>query len=93
VLDSITDGLAVLDKNWLYTYFSEKGARIYRHRAGSLVHPGGDATFPLADHACAVIATMVYDGGAALRRGYKRVASKPSISGICTSMRMRSKPP
>jgi PAS domain S-box-containing protein len=28
VLSSITDGLAVLDKNWRYTYFSEQGARI-----------------------------------------------------------------
>jgi PAS domain S-box-containing protein len=28
VLNSITDGLAVLDKNWHFTYFSEQGARI-----------------------------------------------------------------
>lgn len=28
VLDSITDGLALLDRNWHYTYFSETGARM-----------------------------------------------------------------
>ena len=28
VLNSITDGLAVLDKNWCYTYINQQGARI-----------------------------------------------------------------
>jgi PAS domain S-box-containing protein len=37
VLSSITDGLAVLDKNWRYTYFSEQGARIIGMRPEQLL--------------------------------------------------------
>jgi PAS domain S-box-containing protein len=37
VLNSITDGLAVLDKNWRYTYFSEQGARILGMRREQLL--------------------------------------------------------
>jgi PAS domain S-box-containing protein len=37
VLNSITGGLAVLDKNWRYTYFSEQGARILGMRPEQLL--------------------------------------------------------
>jgi len=37
VLDSITDGLAVLDKNWRYTYINEQGARMLGLSAESLI--------------------------------------------------------
>jgi PAS domain S-box-containing protein len=37
VLSSITDGLAVLDKNWKYTYFSEQAARIIGMRPEELL--------------------------------------------------------
>ena len=37
VLGSITDGLAVLDKEWRYTYFSEQGARIVGMNAADLL--------------------------------------------------------
>jgi PAS domain-containing protein len=37
VLNSITDGLAVLDKNWRYTYLSEQGARIIGMRREQLL--------------------------------------------------------
>ncbi len=37
VLDSITDGLAMLDRHWHYTYFSETGARMLGVRAEDLI--------------------------------------------------------
>jgi PAS domain S-box-containing protein len=37
VLDSITDGLAVLDRDWRYTYFNESGARMVGLRPEDIV--------------------------------------------------------
>jgi PAS domain S-box-containing protein len=37
VLNSISDGLAVLDRNWRYTYFNEQGARILGLRREDLI--------------------------------------------------------
>jgi PAS domain S-box-containing protein len=37
VLESITDGLAVTDRNWIYTYFSEQGGRILNLRPQDLI--------------------------------------------------------
>jgi len=36
-LDSITDGLLVLDRNWRYTYFSETGAKMIGMRCEDLI--------------------------------------------------------
>ena len=48
VLNSITDGLAVLDKNWRYTYFSEQGARIIGMRREQLL---GECVWEMFPHA------------------------------------------
>ena len=48
VLRSITDGLAVLDKNWRYTYFSEQGAQIIGMRPEQLL---GGCIWELFPHA------------------------------------------
>jgi len=48
VLSSITDGLAVLDKNWRYTYFSEQGARIIGVRREQLL---GECVWEMFPHA------------------------------------------
>jgi PAS domain S-box-containing protein len=48
VLSSITDGLAVLDKNWRYTYFSEQGARILGMRREQLL---GGCVWEMFPHA------------------------------------------
>ena len=48
VLDSITDGLLVLDKNWRYTYFSEHGARMIGMRTEDLI---GGCVWDLFPHA------------------------------------------
>ena len=48
VLNSITDGLAVLDKNWRYTYFSEQGAQIVGMRPAQLL---GGCIWELFPHA------------------------------------------
>jgi PAS domain S-box-containing protein len=37
VLDSITDGLCVLDKDWRYTYFNESGARLVGKRPADII--------------------------------------------------------
>jgi PAS domain S-box-containing protein len=37
VIDSITDGLLVLDSNWRYTYFSEQGARLIGMRPEQII--------------------------------------------------------
>jgi PAS domain S-box-containing protein len=37
ILDSITDGLAVMDRDWRYTYFSETGARILGVRREDMI--------------------------------------------------------
>jgi PAS domain S-box-containing protein len=49
VLASITDGLAVLDKNWRYTYFSEQAARIIGMRADELLGRCVWDLFPAAE--------------------------------------------
>ncbi len=46
VLRSITDGLAVLDKNWRYTYFSKQGAQIIGMRPEQLLGRLHLGTFP-----------------------------------------------
>jgi PAS domain S-box-containing protein len=48
VLNSITDGLAVLDRNWRYTYFSEQGARIIGMRREQLL---GECVWEMFPHA------------------------------------------
>jgi PAS domain S-box-containing protein len=48
VLASITDGLAVLDRNWRYTYFSEQGARILNMKAEELLGRCVWEVFPAA---------------------------------------------
>lgn len=48
VLSSITDGLAVLDKNWHYTYFNEQGAHIIGMRPEQLI---GRSVWELFPHA------------------------------------------
>ena len=48
VLSSITDGLAVLDKNWRYTYFSKQGARIIGMRRKQLL---GECVWDMFPHA------------------------------------------
>jgi PAS domain S-box-containing protein len=37
VLDSITDGICVLDKDWRYTYFNESGARLVGRRPADII--------------------------------------------------------
>jgi len=37
VLDSITDGLCVIDRDWRYTYFNESGARLVGLRSDDIV--------------------------------------------------------
>lgn len=48
VLDSITDGLAILDTEWRYTYFSETGARMLGVRSEDLL---GQCLWDLFPHA------------------------------------------
>jgi len=48
VLDSIGDGLAVLDKNWRYIYFNEQGARIIGVRPEQVL---GGCVWELFPHA------------------------------------------
>ncbi len=56
VLDSITDGLVVLDKDWRYTYSNEQGARIVGLRPEDLT---GAKVWDLFPHAKG---TKFYDG-------------------------------
>ena len=49
VLDSITDGLLVLDNEWLFTYCSEHGARILGLRPEDLVGGSIGDLFPHVD--------------------------------------------
>lgn len=49
ILDSITDGLAVLDRNWRYTYFSETGAKMLGLRADEFIGRSVWELFPHAD--------------------------------------------
>ncbi len=49
VLDSISDGLAVLDHDWNYTYFSETGARMLGVRSEDLVGKHFWTLFPHAE--------------------------------------------
>jgi PAS domain S-box-containing protein len=48
ILDSITDGLLVLDRDWRYTYFSETGARMIGMRPEELI---GGCVWDLFPHA------------------------------------------
>jgi PAS domain S-box-containing protein len=48
VLNSINDGLLVLDRNWRYTYFSEQGARMIGMRREDLI---GGCVWELFPHA------------------------------------------
>lgn len=48
ILDSITDGLAVLDCSWRYTYFSEQGARMLGLRREDIVGRNFWELFPHA---------------------------------------------
>jgi len=48
VLDSITDGLAVFDRDWKYTYFSETGAKMLGVRSEDLL---GKCVWDLFPHA------------------------------------------
>lgn len=48
ILDSITDGLAVLDRSWRYTYFSEQGARMLGLRREDIVGQDFWQLFPHA---------------------------------------------
>ncbi len=48
VLNSISDGLLVLDRNWRYTYFSEHGARMLGMRREDLI---GGCVWDLFPHA------------------------------------------
>ncbi len=56
VLGSITDGLAVLDKDWRYTYFSEQAARIVGVNAADLLGGFLWDLFPAAE------GTKFYEG-------------------------------
>ncbi len=47
VLNSISDGLAVLDKEWRYTYFNEQGARMIGMRPDELI---GNCVWDLFPH-------------------------------------------
>jgi PAS domain S-box-containing protein len=51
ILDSITDGLAVMDRDWRYTYFSETGARILGVRREDMIGHRLWDLFPQADEA------------------------------------------
>jgi PAS domain S-box-containing protein len=51
ILDSITDGLAVMDRDWRYTYFSDTGARILRVRREDMIGNRLWDLFPHADQA------------------------------------------
>jgi len=59
VIDSISDGLLVLDRNWRYTYFSEPGARMIGMRREDLI---GNCVWELFPHA----------EGTAFSEGYRR---------------------
>ena len=56
VLDSISDGLLVLDRNWRYTYFSENGARMIGMRREDLIGGCVWEIFPYAE------GTRFYEG-------------------------------
>lgn len=56
VLDSIADGLAVLDKDWRYTYMNEQGARIIGMRPEELLGKVVWELFPFAQE------TKFYEG-------------------------------
>jgi transcriptional regulator with PAS, ATPase and Fis domain len=56
VLKSITDGMAILDKNWRYTYFNEQGALIIGMRPEQLL---GGCIWELFPHAQGTIFTRV----------------------------------
>lgn len=49
VLDSITDGLAILDKNWRYTYFNKQGAAMLGMLAEDLIGQNVWELFPHAE--------------------------------------------
>lgn len=55
-LDAITDGVLTLDRNWRYTYFSEKGARAIGMRAEELIGACVWDVFPHAE------GTSFYEG-------------------------------
>jgi PAS domain S-box-containing protein len=50
ILDSISDGLAVLDRDWRYTYFSATGARMLDMRAEDIVGRRVWDVFPYTEH-------------------------------------------
>lgn len=50
VLDSITDGLAILDTEWRYTYFSDTGAKMLGVRSEDLIGRFLWDVFPHAEH-------------------------------------------
>lgn len=50
VLDSISDGLAILDRSWHYTYFSETGARMLGIQTKDLLGKYFWDLFPHAEH-------------------------------------------
>ncbi|WP_157269976.1 hybrid sensor histidine kinase/response regulator [Azohydromonas aeria] len=52
ILDSITDGLAVLDAQWRYTYFNQQGARMLGLRSEDLI---GRCLWELFPHAEATL--------------------------------------
>lgn len=56
VLDSITDGLLVLDKDWRYTYFNEQGARMIGMPTEALI---GSCVWEIFPHARG---TVFYEG-------------------------------
>jgi PAS domain S-box-containing protein len=56
VIDSISDGLLVLDRNWRYTYFSENGARMIGMRREDLIGGCIWEIFPYAE------GTKFYEG-------------------------------
>lgn len=59
VLESISDGFLVLDRDWLYTYFNEQGARMIGMRREELVRFNVWELFPKAE-------------GTAFHEGYHR---------------------
>ena len=56
VIDSISDGLLVLDRNWLFTFFSENGARMIGMRREDLIGGCIWDVFPYAE------GTKFYEG-------------------------------
>ena len=56
VLDSISDGLSVVDRNWRYTYFNEQGARIIGVRREDMIGGCMWELFPQA------VGTKFYEG-------------------------------